>query len=175
MMSNFTLMGKFFTLNLVHKISILQLCELLLLLLTTVQKREARKSLKKEKLNQQSWREKSKKKFEEKLNQQSWESSITNAVLNFSSFFFIPLTFFLLTSRLCKHSMMKPWQASLNKAPSKGGKEEEKEERERERERERGLKSEQEAQKPKVSQCQVFMFSMSSCRFTKCLVHPFFG
>jgi hypothetical protein len=29
--------------------------------------------------------------------------------------------------------MMKPWQASLNKAPSKGGKEEE---RERERERE---------------------------------------
>jgi hypothetical protein len=33
--------------------------------------------------------------------------------------------------------MMKPWQASLNKAPSKGGKEEEKEERERERERER--------------------------------------
>jgi hypothetical protein len=41
--------------------------------------------------------------------------------------------------------MMKPWQASLNKAPSKGGKEEE-----RERERERGLKSEQEAQKPKV-------------------------
>jgi hypothetical protein len=166
MMSNFTLMGKFFTLNLVHKISILQLCELLLLLLTTVQKREARKSLKKEKLNQQSWREKSKKKFEEKLNQQSWVSSITNAVLNFSSFFFIPLTFFLLTSRLCKHSMMKPWQASLNKAPSKGGKEEE---------RERGLKSEQEAQKPKVSQCQVFLFSMSSCRFTKCLVHPFFG
>ncbi len=50
--------------------------------------------------------------------------------------------------------MMKPWQASLNKAPSKGGKEEE---RERERERERGLKSEQEAQKPKVGQCQVLV------------------
>jgi hypothetical protein len=51
MMSNFTLMGKFHTLNLIHKISILQLCELLLLLLTTVRKREARKSLKRNSTN----------------------------------------------------------------------------------------------------------------------------
>jgi len=42
--------------------------------------------------------------------------------------------------------MLKPWQAPLNKAPSKEGTEEQ---RERERERERGPKSEPKEQNPK--------------------------
>jgi len=42
--------------------------------------------------------------------------------------------------------MLKTWQAPLNKAPSKGGTEEQ---RERERERERGPKSEPKEQNPK--------------------------
>jgi hypothetical protein len=102
--------------------------------------------------------ERSRKKFEEKLNQQSWMSSITNRVLtslHFSSFPWLSLSWLAAFVTLNDETL-----ASLikQKHPAK--------EESKKRERERGLKSEQEAQKLKVGQCQVLVCSKFSSRFT---------